>query len=118
MLGVLLLGLLALILFAVLYVFTVSGDMPPAIRAVLGKDGMLLMGGLFALMLVLGGLVTRLDRLFVYAALTILIIPGGVVLGIEPSYRVIFLGTLILIIGTVFLIRFLRKYPMEPKKSS
>jgi hypothetical protein len=118
LLGILLLGLLVLMVFAGLYVFTVSGDMPPAIEAALGKDRMLLMGGLFAFMLVLAGLVTRLDRLFVYAALTVLIIPGGVVLGIEAPYRVIFLGTLILIIGIVLLIRFVRRYPLEPEKSS
>ncbi len=118
LLGVLLAGLLALSFFAGLYVFAVGGNMPPAIRAGLGQDGMLLIGGLFAVMLVSAGLVTRLDRLFVYAALTVLVIPGGVVLGIEPSYRVIFLGSLVLIIGIMLLIRFVRRYPMEPGKSS
>jgi hypothetical protein len=65
LLGVLLLGLLALIFFAGLYIFDVSDNLPPAIKTAMGKDGMLLVGGLFAFMLVVAGLVTRLDRLFI-----------------------------------------------------
>jgi len=108
----LLTGLLLLILLFGLYVFAVGGDMPPLIRMVRGGDGMLLMGGLFAFMMITAGLVTRLDRLFVYAFLTLLIVPGGAILGIEPSYRVIFLGSLILLIGIILLVRFLRAYPL------
>ena len=118
LLAVLLLGLLTLSLAVGLYVLNVSGNMPLQLRAMVGKDGMLLLGGLFAIMLVAAGLMTRLDRLFIYAALTVLIVPGGSLLGIEPPYRVIFLGTLILTIGIVFLIRFLHRYPMEPEESS
>jgi hypothetical protein len=110
--------LLTLSLAVGLYVMNVSGNMPLQLRAMVGKDGMLLLGGLFAIMLVAAGLMTRLDRLFIYAALTVLIVPGGSLLGIEPPYRVIFLGTLILTIGIVYLTRFVRRYPMEPEESS
>lgn len=108
----LLVGLLLFSFFIGLYVFAVYDAMPPLVEVLMGGDGMLLIGGLFALMMLSAALITRLDRLFVYAALTMLIVPGGAVLGIAPEIRVIFLGAVILLVGIILLIRFLRAYPL------
>ena len=101
-----------------LYVFAMWDEMPPLVEIFTAGDGMLLLGGLFALMLLAAGLITRLNRLFIYAILTMLILPGGALLGVEPEIRVIFLGALILLIGIILLFRFLRTYPLPKDESA
>jgi hypothetical protein len=108
----LMVGLLLFSFLLGLFVFNFYDDMPPLLEILLAGDGMLLIGGMFALMLLVAGLVTRLDRLIGYAILTMLIVPGGAVLGIAPEFRVIFLGAMILVIGIMLLARFLRAYPL------
>ena len=108
----LLIGCLLFILLLGVYVFAVGGDMPPLLDTLRAGDGMLLIGGLFAFMLVLAGLATGLSRLYIYAFLTLLILPGGALMDIEAPYRMIFLGALILLIGIILLVRFLRAYPL------
>ena len=106
-----------LLLLVGLYFFAVYSDMPPLIETLTGGDGMLVIGGLFGLMLIVAGLVTRLDRLFVYAFLALVILPSGALLGIKPAVRVILVGTLILSIGIILLVRFVRAY-LLPKDES
>ena len=101
-----------------LYVFAMWDEMPPLVEILMAGDGMLLLGGLFAMMLLAAGLITGLDRLFIYAILTILILSGGGLLGIEPEIRVVFLGALILLIGIILLVRFLRVYPLPKDESA
>jgi hypothetical protein len=114
----LLVGLLLFSFLVAIYVFTVAGNMPPLVDLLVGGDGMLLIGGLFTLMMLVAGVATGLARLYVYAVLTMLIVPGGAVLGILPEMRVIFLGALILAIGIVLLLRFLRAYPLPKDESA
>ena len=111
-------GMLALAAGLGLVVFATFEDMPPLLATLTAGDGMLLIGGLFALMLLAAGAITGLSRLFIYALLTLLIVPGGIVLGIAPEWRVIFLGALVLLIGIFFLVRFLRMYPRTKDESA
>lgn len=114
----LLVGLLLFSFLLGLYVFAVADNMPPLVELLVAGDGMLLIGGLFVLMMLLAGIATGLSRLFVYAVLTMLIVPGGAVLGIVPEMRVIFLGALILTVGIILLVRFLRAYPLPKDESA
>ena len=111
-------GLVAFVFALGLVVFSVYDRLPSMVELLLGGDGMVLIGGLFALMMLTAGLITRLDRLFVYAGLALLIVPGGAVLGIEPEIRVVFLGALILAIGLILMARFLRAYPLPKDESA
>ena len=101
-----------------LYVFALFDQMPPLLELAMAGDGMLLIGGLFAVAMLVAGLITRLDRLIIYAILTMLILPGGLLLGVEPELRVVFLGALILLIGVILLVRFLRAYPLQKDESA
>ena len=114
----LLVGILLFILLLGVYVFAVGSDLPPLLNTLRAGDGMLLIGGLFALMLVLAGLATGLGRLYIYAFLTLLIMPGGALLAIGAPYRMIFLGVLILSVGIILLVRFLRAYPLPKDESA
>ncbi len=111
-------GMLALAAGLGLAVFAAFEDMPPVLAMLAVGEGMMLIGGLFTLMLLAAGAITGLNRLFVYAILTLLIVPGGVVLGVAPEWRVIFLGVLILVIGIIYLARFLRTYPRTRDESA
>jgi hypothetical protein len=101
-----------------LYVFALFDQMPPLLELAMAGDGMLLIGGLFAVAMLVAGLITRLDRLIIYAILTLLILPGGLLLGVEPELRVVFLGASILLIGVILLLRFLRAYPLQKDESA
>jgi hypothetical protein len=101
-----------------LLVFARLETLPPLMQLLTAADGMLLIGGLFALSMIVAGLITRLDRLFLYALLTLLILPGGAVLSVAPEPRVVFLGAMILLIGLVLLLRFLRAYPLPRDESA
>ncbi len=111
-------GLLAFVFGLGLVVFNLYDRLPPLVELLLGGDGMVLIGSLFALMMLVAGLITRLYRLFIYAGLSLLVVPGGAVLGIEPEIRVIFLGALILATGLIFLARFLHAYPLPKDESA
>lgn len=101
-----------------LFVFVSFDNMPPLMEMAMAGDGMLLLGGLFALMLVIAALITRLDRLIFYAILTMAILLGGRSLGIEPEIRVVVLGAIILLIGSLLLVRFLHTYPLPKDESA
>jgi hypothetical protein len=101
-----------------LYVFANFDDMPPMMDILFGFDGMMVIAVLFVSMMIIAGLITRLNRLFIYALLTPLMLLGGQALGIEPELRVVFLGTIILLIGIIYLLRFLRAYPLPEDESA
>lgn len=114
----LLVGMLFLAFGLGLFVFASFEDMPPLLEMAMAGDGMLLIGGLFALTMIMAALITRLDRLIIYAVLTMVILPGGSILGIEPEIRVVALGMIILTVGLYLLVRFLRAYPLPKDESA
>jgi len=59
----------------------------------------------------LGGLITGIRRLFVYALLSLCLLLGGQLLGARQFVPVLLLGGIILGAGIALLVRFLRKYP-------
>ncbi len=108
---ILLTGLSVLCLFVGIYVFTTGDTMSATLSGLMDKFYMLLLGGFFAVGMVVGGLFTGLWRLYIYAVLTILIIIVGITLGIPESIYMITIGTMILTVGVWHLVTFVRKYP-------
>ena len=106
-------GVVALAFFLGLYLFTISGNLPFWLENMLHRYDLLLLGGLLAIPMVIGGVLTGLNRLYAYAIFTILIILVGIALGIDAPYYFIFLGLVILAVGCLLLVRFLQLYPLE-----
>ncbi len=107
-----LLGMLTFTLFLGLFVFMMYGRVAPEWRDFIGKNVMLLLGGLAALMLAVAGAVTGLKRLYLYAALTLLFNLAGTWLPIHEGLTTVLLGIVIMVCGFWLLVRFLRTYPL------
>ena len=70
-------------------------------------------------MLVLAGLATGLGRLYIYALLTLLILPGGSLLGIEAPYAHDFSRRIDPADWNhILMVRFLRAYPLPKDESA
>jgi hypothetical protein len=104
-------GISTFALFLGVYIFRSSGGLSTSFQEWLSKYNMLVLGTFLAISLLGGALITGVKRLLVYAALTELIILGGIVLGIAEPIFVMVLGGLLTVSGFIFLVRFLQKYP-------
>lgn len=105
-------GLLTFTMVLGLFLFMAYGRVSPEMRALIGENLMLLMGGLAALILAIAGTVTGLKRLYIYAALTLLFNAAGTFLPLPDGLSTLLLGLTILAIGIWLLARFLRAYPL------
>lgn len=106
-------GVVAFALFLGLFVFLLAGQMPVWMENFLGRYDLLLLGLLLDIPLVIGGMLSGLNRLYAYALLVLAVIAGGIILGLDAPFYFIFLGSVILSAGIWLLVRFLRKYPLE-----
>lgn len=70
-------------------------------------------GGVVAALLCVGGYTLRTERMYAYALLTLAMFVPGHFLHFPLHYYMTLLGTLILLVGLVMLIRFVRRYPLS-----
>lgn len=104
---VLVLGVLGIVL-------TLRSDASPSSVTELIRQGPLLFYGLLGMIgFSLFGLVLGLGRLYLYALLSVVIFSGGHLLNLPISLSFLILAGAILAIGSVLLIRFVRKYPIS-----
>jgi hypothetical protein len=107
----LLVGLLAMLFFAGLYIFAVSGSIPPQINAWLRRYHMLIFAFVGMGLFLGAGIWTGIKRFYLYVVLTLIFPVVGIWLDIHPGIYVIALGITILIIGIWLLLRFIRDNP-------
>ena len=120
LMGIMLLIVLSLALGFVLGVVVfrsqVAGDMPPWLLAAVAwvREHTTLAFGLFgAFLFGVSAAMSGLKRLYAYALLTVIIAAGGYLLGAPFWLTAVFLGSIIFFSGTVLLLRFLHRYPVE-----
>jgi hypothetical protein len=110
--GAVIMTVLFLLLFGMLFLMR-SGSSQSSLLILWIRKGPLLLYALLGLIgFVLAGLITGLHRLFIYALLSLIIMFGGHFLNLPIFMAFLLLGGLILVIGIVLLLRFLRKHPI------
>ena len=108
MVGTMLLGVL--VLGTVFFLNT--GRLDPSIRTWLGEHLILVLGLIFASILVAAGFTSSIRRLFIYAALCAVFFVVGFLFNLPEFTAFLALGTVIFISGIVRVVRFIRKYPI------
>ena len=84
----------------------------PTMTAFVKRYHMLILGGIAAFAFSGAALMTGVKRLYLHAALMILIIASGIALSLEPPVYILILGAVIFAIGVIILVGFIRKYPV------
>lgn len=107
-------GVAALLLVLALTSLIRNDRLPDSWQAWLSDYHMLIIGALLSIPLTLISALTGLRRMLGYVGLTFAVILGGILLGIQPGLYMIALGAIILLIGAVYLGRFLSRYPIQP----
>jgi len=81
------------------------------------REHAILAFGLFgALLSGVSAAIFRLNRLYAYAWLMVIVFAGGYLLGASLWLAVVLMGAMMLLCGTILLFRFLQKYPAETLK--
>ncbi|MFN2173979.1 MAG: hypothetical protein ACK2U0_18585 [Candidatus Promineifilaceae bacterium] len=111
-----LLGLLVFIFVLGLVLALVYGRIAPQMQAFISQNGILLLGGLAALLLAVAAAVTGLRRFYLYAVLTLLFNIAGVLLAVNEGLMTVLLGLTIFAVGAWLLSRFLRAYPLPEEE--
>jgi general stress protein CsbA len=109
----LLIGATMLLLVFVLVIQIRNENLPASWGAILRAYDMLIIGGLLSIPLALFSALTGLRRPLGYIGLIFLVILAGIQLGIEPPFYIIGLGVMIMLIGCVYLARFVSRYPTQ-----
>jgi hypothetical protein len=112
--SILILGLLALCVVSI-GLFLLSGWPAPAGVAWIREHTMLFWGLSAAMLFALVGIFSGILRFGIYALLSLLLTAGASSLGLLEFVPVLMLGAVIVIVGVVLLVRFLRKYPLTPE---
>ena len=76
------------------------------------ENGLLIIGVAGAVLISSLAYVFRINRLYAYSILTLILFAGGQFFSLPFPYFVVLLGVLILASGIVLLVHFLRKYPI------
>jgi hypothetical protein len=107
--SVLIVGFLALMTMG-LAVFLL-GDWSPIAWI---RDNALLFYGLVGLVgFAIGGLISGIPRLYLYALLSLVLMSGGQLLGVEQYLPFLLLGGAILVTGALLMARFMRSFPVS-----
>lgn len=114
--GILVMVVLALGVVGILLTLG-SGNSPSPVTHWIRQGPLLLYALLGLIGFSLFGLVIRLGRLYLYALLSVVIFSGGHLLNLPMSLPFLILAGAILAIGTVLLIRFVRKYPVSAEET-
>jgi hypothetical protein len=123
LMGVMLVGVLALALLMVLGLVVFwgqsTGNAPPWLLAALVwlREHATLAFGLFgATLLGVSALIFGLRRLYAYALMTVIISTGGYLLGVPLWVTVVLVGAMMSLSGAIILLQFLNRYPVETVK--
>jgi hypothetical protein len=123
LMGIMLVGVLALALLMVLGLVVFwgqsTGNAPPWLLAALAwlREHATLAFGLFgATLLGVSALIFGLNRFYAYALLTVIISAAGYLLGVPLWVTVVLVGAMMSLSGTIILLRFLNRYPVETVK--
>ncbi|MCA9962307.1 MAG: hypothetical protein KC413_01025 [Anaerolineales bacterium] len=108
----LVIGVVVGLLFFGMVVFESQDSLPVSFANWLRTYHMMLIGGLFALPLLGAWLWTAVHRFWIYAVLLEVLIYVGIQIGLEPAVYTMLPGGVIALLGLVFLLRFLHKYPV------
>jgi hypothetical protein len=104
-------GFLALAATSIV-VFMLSNRPPSSVIAWIREYPLLFYGLVGVIGFGLAGLISGIRRLFLYALLSLLLMGGGQIIGVEEYIPFFLLGGSILVIGAVLLTRFIRRYPI------
>jgi len=105
------LALVGLMVGLLAYLLLTSGIVAESWRLWLGDNFSILAGMFGGIALAIIGAVIKAPRFYGYAVLSVAIIGIGSLLGVEFPLTVVALGAIILGVGVVFLIHFLRTHP-------
>ena len=106
-LGAILAGVLGLLVVAIALLVLAAPDA----LAAMGDNGMIIYGAVITILLLLAGLLSRIRRLTVYGLLCAALAVAGATAGLPDYWLFIVLGLVIMLVGAILLVRFLRKYP-------
>jgi hypothetical protein len=104
-------GVVVLILVLGLVNQTRNERLPASWQAMLREYDMLVIGALLSIPLTLVSALTGLLRPLAYIGLSLLVILAGIQLGIQPPIYMIALGAIIMLIGSIYLARFMIRHP-------
>lgn len=112
------LGIGLLILVLVLGILFILGPdrLPLAPISFLRKFHVYLMSGIGAILMVIFGLGTGIKRLTAYGFGFLAAIAGSFLLEIKGEFTLLAAGGLILLIGLVLMVKFIRRYPAQPQE--
>jgi hypothetical protein len=103
-------GLLAFVAGIVAFTQTTSSGTPAWVQLLI-DNYMITIGAIVAALFLLGGFAFRTNRIYGYALLTLVMFGVGHLIDFPLYYYLTALGTVILIIGLILMIRFVNKYP-------
>ena len=109
--GFLILGFLTLSALGIV-LFLLSNRPPSPVIDWIREYPLLFYGLLGLIGFGLAGVISGIRRFFLYALLSLLLMGGGQLLGVEEYIPFFLLGGSILVVGAVLLARFLRSYPI------
>jgi MFS family permease len=109
--GLMIVGLLALILGIVLFLIFSQGGMFPGLFSWLQEYFPLVLGAVAALLFAIFGAITHTGRFFLYAILAMAIFTVSYFLDLSLGIAVTSLGGLIFLAGSYILSRFLKEHP-------
>ena len=104
-------GLLVLALFGVSAYLMGTTSSPPALFVWMRGNFTLFFGLLAAVSFAVAGLVSGIGRMYYYAILSLVIMGGAQLLGIDLAAPLIGFSSILIISGGVLLNRFMQKYP-------
>lgn len=110
-LSFLILGFLALSVLGIVVFLTSNQEPIPVIDWI--REYTLLFYGLIGIVgFGLAGLISGIQRLYLYALLSLLFMGGGQLIGVEEYVSFFLLGISIFVVGAVLLTRFIRRHPV------
>jgi len=109
--SILIFGFLALLVLGIA-VFLLSNRSASPIIAWIREYSLLFYGLLGVIGFGFAGLISGIQRFFLYALLSLLFLGGGQLIGVEEYMPFFLLGGSILFVGAVLLTRFIRRYPI------
>ena len=117
-LGIAMVVLLLVFLIATfLFLITGSDSVSPQVSDWIRQYYLLPLAVIAGICFLGAALLTGITRLYAYAGLVLLTFAGGIWLGVQPPFFVLFTGLVIEAVGIWMLVRFLRKYPIGSEES-
>lgn len=115
----LMMGLLILLMLAVggLFFFAQPDRMPPSVLVFMRKFHEFVLSGVGAVSMFIFGLLFGIRRVTGYGIVMLLTLWVAIQLGWPGGPTLVVIGSVILLLGTVYLFRFMRRYPLQPEET-